>query len=87
MAYDSWKVLAEDVVDVSEANRIKIQMSENLRTKKVSLTLNKQYRDKDTSEWKWGRGFMIPQEDTIEFLQKIAEVMGLEVQIAIDDST
>ncbi len=84
MAFDSYKVLAEANVEVSEKNRIMIQMSENMRDGKVSLSVNKQYRDKDTGAWAWGKGFMVPQELTIEFLQKVAEVMGLEVQFAID---
>lgn len=83
MAYAGYNVLAEAAVEVTEKTRIMIQMAENKSTQIVSLSLNKQWRD-EAGRWQWGKGFQIPQEQTVEFLQKICEVMGLEVQFAID---
>lgn len=82
MAYAD--VLAEANVEVSETTRVMIQLAKRTDTGAIELSLNKQFRKRDNPDWQWGKGFTIPQELTTEFLQKIGEVMGLEVQFALD---
>lgn len=85
MPSSSYRVLNEADVDLGERNRIKIQLSEkrNSNPPKIVLSLNKQWLDQ-RGEWQWGKGFQVPEEQSIELLQKVAEVLGLEVQFAID---
>ncbi len=81
MAYASYEVLAEADVEVGENTQIKIQMSKHMGTGAISLSLNKRFKKGDDPKWQWGKGFMIPEEFTTEFLQKVGEVMGLEVHL------
>ncbi|MCK9570574.1 hypothetical protein M0R72_16620 [Candidatus Pacearchaeota archaeon] len=87
MPSNSYRVLNEADVELNERNRIKIQLSEKVASDppKVVLSLNKQWLDQE-GKWQWGKGFQVPEEQSIELLQRVAEVLGLEVRFSLDDS-